>query len=108
MSTTEILLFAILIAIIMVFFSILVFGLDNQYGEYRKRWEKIKKDQIDDVKSLEKKLVSSLQAQLSQKIHLNKIVNKNIFGGIIIQIKSIMIDQSILTRLSNFNLSMKG
>ena len=57
MSTTEILLFAILIAIIMVFFSILVFGLDNQYWEYRKRWEKIKKDQIDDVKSLEKKLV---------------------------------------------------
>ena len=56
MSTTEILLFAILIAIIMVFFSILVFGLDNQYWEYRKRWEKIKKDQIDDVKSLEKKL----------------------------------------------------
>ena len=59
-------------------------------------------------KSLEKKLVSSLQAQLSQKIQLNKIVNKNIIGGIIIQIKSIMIDQSILTRLSNFNLSMKG
>ena len=59
MSTTEILLFAILIAIIMVFFSILVFGLDNQYWEYRKRWEKIKKDQIDDVKSLEKKLLKS-------------------------------------------------
>ena len=59
MSTTEILLFAILIAIIMVFFSILVFGLDNQYWEYRKRWEKIKKDQIDDVKSLEKKLIKS-------------------------------------------------
>ena len=59
-------------------------------------------------KSLEKKLVSSLQAQLSQKIQLNKIVNKDIIGGIIIQIKSIMIDQSILTRLSNFNLSMKG
>ena len=59
MSTTEILLFAILIAIIMVFFSILLFGLDNQYWEYRKRWEKIKKDQIDDVKSLEKKLLKS-------------------------------------------------
>ena len=59
MSTTEILLFAILIAIIMVFFSILVFGLDNQYWEYRKRWEKIKKDQIDDVKSLEKKILKS-------------------------------------------------
>ena len=59
MSTTEILLFAILIAIIMVFFSILLFGLDNQYWEYRKRWEKIKKDQIDDVKSLEKKILKS-------------------------------------------------
>ncbi len=59
MSTTEILLFAILIATIMVFFSILIFGLDNQYWEYRKRWEKIKKDQIDDVKSLEKKLIKS-------------------------------------------------
>ena len=59
MSTTEILLFEILIAIIMVFFSILVFGLDNQYWEYRKRWEKIKKDQIDDVKSLEKKILKS-------------------------------------------------
>ena len=59
MSTTEILLFAILIAIIMVFFSILVFGLDNQYWEYRKRWEKIKKDQLDDVNSLEKKLLKT-------------------------------------------------
>ena len=59
MSTTEILLFAILIAIIMVFFSILIFGLDNQYWEYRKRWEKIKKDQLDDVKSLEKKLLKT-------------------------------------------------
>lgn len=58
MSTTEILLFAILIAIIMCVISIILFGVTTQYWQYRSRWEKIKKTQVEDAKKLEKKVLA--------------------------------------------------
>jgi len=39
---------------------------------------------------------------LDIKIKLKKIVNKDIIGGIIIKIKSMMIDNSIKSKLNNF------
>ena len=59
-------------------------------------------------KKLEIDLKNKLSKHLNSKIELNKVVNPEIIGGIIIQIKSLMIDQSIRSKLSNFNLSMKG
>ena len=48
--------------------------------------------------SLKKKIMKSLDI----KIKLKKIVNKDIIGGIIIKIKSMMIDNSIKSKLNNF------
>ena len=48
--------------------------------------------------SLKKKIMKSLDI----KIKLKKIVNKDIIGGFIIKIKSLMIDNSIKSKLNNF------
>ncbi len=48
--------------------------------------------------SIKKKIMNSLNI----KIKLKKIVKKDIIGGIIIKIKSMMIDNSIKSKLTNF------
>ena len=50
--------------------------------------------------SIKKKLMNSLNI----KIKLKKIVKKDIIGGIIIKIKSMMIDNSIKSKLTNVKL----
>ena len=47
--------------------------------------------------SIKKKLMNSLNI----KIKLKKVVKKDIIGGIIIKIKSMMIDNSIKSKLTN-------
>ena len=54
--------------------------------------------------SLEKKIKDKLEEQLQSKIKLNKIVNPEIIGGIILKVKSIMIDHSIKSKLLNFKI----
>ena len=53
--------------------------------------------------SKEKKILLSLEKKLSKKINLKKIVDKNIIGGVILKVNSIMIDNSIRTKLLDYN-----
>ena len=53
---------------------------------------------------VEQKLKNKLSESLKLKIKLKKIIDKNIIGGIIIKIKSIMIDNSIRSKLTEFEI----
>ena len=57
---------------------------------------------------LEKKVEETIKKKLSEtlnlKVKLNKIINPDIIGGIIIKIKSIMIDNSIKSKLMDYKL----
>ena len=53
-------------------------------------------------KDVEQKLKKKLSESLKLKIKLTKIIDKDIIGGIIIKIKSIMIDNSIKSKLTEF------
>ena len=55
---------------------------------------------IDVEHTLKKRLSESLNL----KVKLTKIIDKDIIGGIIIKIKSIMIDNSIKTKLTEFEI----
>ena len=55
-------------------------------------------------KDVEKKLKAKLSESLKLKIKLTKIIDKDIIGGIIIKIKSIMIDNSIKSKLTEFEI----
>ena len=55
-------------------------------------------------KEVEKKLKTKLSDSLKLKIKLTKIIDKEIIGGIKIKIKSIMIDNSIKTKLTEFGI----
>ena len=55
-------------------------------------------------KEVEKKLIKQLSESLKLKIKLTKIIDKEIIGGIIIKIKSIMIDNSIKSKLTEFEI----
>ena len=56
-------------------------------------------------KSFEKKIVERLSKKLNKKIRLNKLINPELIGGIIIKIDSIMIDNSIKTKLLDYTLN---
>ncbi|MAR64183.1 MAG: ATP synthase F1 subunit delta [Rickettsiales bacterium] len=56
-------------------------------------------------KSFEKKIVESLSKKLNKKIRLNKLIKPELIGGIIIKIDSIMIDNSIKTKLLDYTLN---
>ena len=58
MSTTEILLFAILIAIIMCALILIGQSVTGEYWQYRSRWEKLKKQQIQNAEKLKKKVLT--------------------------------------------------
>ena len=57
---------------------------------------------------LEKKVEEEIKKKLSESLNLNikmtKIVDAGIIGGVIIKIKSIMIDNSIKSKLTEFNI----
>ena len=56
-------------------------------------------------KSFEKKIVESLSKKFNKKIRLNKLINPELIGGIIIKIDSVMIDNSIKTKLLDYTLN---
>lgn len=56
-------------------------------------------------KNFEKKIVESLSKKLNKKIRLNKLIKPELIGGIIIKIDSIMIDNSIKTKLLDYTLN---
>ena len=84
----------------------------DRFSEFLNKKNGITKVKIITADPLDNKLESLLVKGLSKKlggnIDLNKNIDKDIIGGIIIQIKSIMIDHSIRSELLNFNSSMKG
>tara|TARA_B100000212_G_scaffold322263_1_gene281496 strand:- start:368 stop:910 length:543 start_codon:yes stop_codon:yes gene_type:complete len=55
-------------------------------------------------KDVEQKLKKKLSESLKLKIKLKKIIDKDIIGGIIIKIKSVMIDNSIKSKLTEFEI----
>jgi len=55
-------------------------------------------------KDVEQKLKKKLSESLKLKIKLKKIIDKDIIGGIIIKIRSIMIDNSIKSKLTEFGI----
>ena len=55
-------------------------------------------------KEVEIKIKAKLSDSLKSKIKLTKIIDKEIIGGIKIKIKSIMIDNSIKSKLTEFEI----
>ena len=55
-------------------------------------------------KDVEQKLTKKLSESLKLKVKLTKIIDKDIIGGIIIKIRSIMIDNSIKSKLTEFGI----
>ena len=60
--------------------------------------EKLQKEQ-------EKKIIDTIGKKLGAKIKLNKLIDPGIIGGIIIKINSVMIDNSIKSKLLDYNFS---
>ena len=58
MSTTEILLFAILIAVIMCALILITHSVTREYWQYRSRWEKLEKKQIHNAEELKEKVIT--------------------------------------------------
>jgi len=89
-----------------------LFLLEKIYSEFKKLL-----DVADDVtevtvtttepieKSFEKKIVDSLCKKLNKKVRLNKLINPELIGGIIIKIDSIMIDNSVKTKLLDYTMN---
>ena len=82
--------------------------------KYIKNLEKIldEKEGITEVtvtttEPLEKKfeddIIKNLSEKLNKKIRLNKLIDPDLIGGIIIKIDSVMIDNSIKTKLLDYN-----
>ena len=55
-------------------------------------------------KSTEEVIKKKLSESLNLKIKLTKIIDKKIIGGVIIKIKSIMIDNSLKSKLIDFKI----
>ena len=55
-------------------------------------------------KEIEQKLTKKLSDSLNLKIRLTKLIDKDIIGGAIIKIKSVMIDNSIKSKLLDFKI----
>ena len=84
----------------------------DKFTEFLNKKNGVTKVNITTADPLDNKLESLLVEGLSKKlggtVDLKKKIDKDIIGGIIIQIKSIMIDHSIRSELLSFNTSMKG
>ena len=91
-----------------------LFLIEKIYSEFRKSLDD--KQGITEVtvtttepleKKIEEEIVKSMSLKLKKKIRLNKVIDPDIIGGVIIKIDSIMIDSSIKTKLLNYNLSKR-
>ena len=56
-------------------------------------------------KNFEEEIIKNLSIKLNKKIRLKKLIDPDLIGGIIIKINSIMIDNSIKTKLLDYNLN---
>jgi len=68
-------------------------------------------DVITAIKLHEKtkiKLSKKLEEVTGKKIIINNLIEKDIMGGIIVKIDSLMIDSSLKTKLDKYQFSMKG
>ena len=54
-------------------------------------------------KKFEDDIVKNIGEKLKKKIRLNKLIDPDLIGGIIIKIDSVMIDNSIKTKLLDYN-----
>ena len=59
-------------------------------------------------KDLEEKLINVLSSKLKMKIKLIKSINPEIIGGIIIKVGSVMIDNSIKSKLLDYKLNERS
>ncbi len=89
-----------------------LFLLERIYKEFKKSLDE--KEGITEVtvtttlpleKKFEENIIKNLSSKLNKKIRLNKKLDQSLIGGIIIKIDSIMIDNSIKTKLLNYNLN---
>ncbi len=87
-----------------------LFLIEKIYDEYIKLLDfndGITEVTVTTTKALDKKqeemIKSKIGKHLNSKIKLKKIIDTDIIGGIIIKIDSIMIDNSIKQKLSDFN-----
>ena len=100
---------------IISFFKIVVnhgklFLLEKIYKEFGKILDE--NDEITEAtvtttepleKNFEDKIVKNIGEKLKKKIRLNKLIDPDLIGGIIIKIDSVMIDNSIKTKLLDYN-----
>ena len=86
------------------------FLIEKIYNEFKKSLDE--KEGISEVtitttspleKKFEENIIKNLSKKLNKKIRLNKLIDPRLIGGIIIKINSIMIDNSIKTKLLDYN-----
>ncbi len=57
---------------------------------------------------IESQITKKFEKITGKKVIINNIIDKNIIGGMIIKINSLMIDSSIKTKLEKYQFSLKG
>ena len=87
-----------------------LFLLEKIYKEFGKILDEndaITEVTVTTTEPLEKKfeddIVKNIGEKLKKKIRLNKLIDPDLIGGIIIKIDSVMIDNSIKTKLLDYN-----
>ena len=87
-----------------------LFLLEKIYKEFEKILDEndgITEVTVTTTEPLEKKfeddIVKNIGEKLKKKIRLNKLIDPDLIGGIIIKIDSVMIDNSIKTKLLDYN-----
>ena len=87
-----------------------LFLIEKIYNEFKKSLDE--KEGVSEVtitttspleKKFEENIIKNLSKKLNKKIRLNKLIDPRLIGGIIIKIDSIMIDNSIKTKLLDYN-----
>ncbi len=75
-------------------------------------YQNIKKVQIYVARPLEAKqqdaLIKTLEQELGQKVQIHTIIDPSLKGGISIEIDSLMIDNTIQSKLNRYQQAMKG
>ena len=87
-----------------------LFLIEKIFNQFRKSLDE--KEGISEVtitttlpleKKFEENITKNLGKKLNKKIRLNKLIDPSLIGGIIIKIDSMMIDNSIKTKLLDYN-----
>ena len=63
---------------------------------------------IDLNTNMQKEIISMLEKKLGKKINLTNITDKSIIGGLIMQIGSDLIDESVRNKIFKINTMIKG